>query len=375
MPRARSDPRPGPAHRRRRVRASTTCSIGTARARRSSSTSRTTATSIRSTPRSSRPPPSGSGWPSRNSRWRPARASSRTCGPSARTTSSTTTTACTSTSGTGRRSSAPDERNLDFLRNTVQAIWRVLRAAEAKVQTRFPQLRTDRYPDLPEHITFLHAEEILERYPNAPAQAARDAHPPGLPGGLHHRHRLDARRRLSARDAGRRLRRLGQRDCLLRRTPDARAQRRHPRLEPGHRRRHELSSMGIRVNAETLRRQLEITGQLDWLSLPYHRGIVSGELPLSIGGGIGQSRTQMLLAQEGTPRRGERHGLATGPQGHVRRPRHPRHRMTPTTEAAQARAVTPTARAAVSPRRRVGDRPKRPPASHRSALPNGRRHD
>ena len=63
-------------------------------------------------------------------------------------------------------------------------------------------------------------------------------------------------------------------------------------------RRHELTSMGIRVNAETLRRQLEITGQLDWLSLPYHKGIVSGELPLSIGCGIGQSRTQMLLLKK-----------------------------------------------------------------------------
>ena len=53
--------------------------------------------------------------------------------------------------------------------------------------------------------------------------------------------------------------------------------------------------MGIRVDASSLRRQLEITGQTDWLGLPYHRGIVDGTLPLSIGGGIGQSRTQMLL--------------------------------------------------------------------------------
>ena len=60
-------------------------------------------------------------------------------------------------------------------------------------------------------------------------------------------------------------------------------------------RRHELTSMGIRVNPDTLRQQLEMTGQLDWLSLPYHKGIISGETPLSIGGGIGQSRTQMLL--------------------------------------------------------------------------------
>jgi aspartate--ammonia ligase len=63
-------------------------------------------------------------------------------------------------------------------------------------------------------------------------------------------------------------------------------------------RRHELTSMGIRVNPETLRRQLELTGQLDWLELPYHRGIVEGELPLTIGGGIGQSRTQMLLLKK-----------------------------------------------------------------------------
>ena len=47
-----------------------------------------------------------------------------------------------------------------------------------------------------------------------------------------------------------------------------------------------------------LRRQLEITGQLDWLKLPYHRGIAEGTLPLSIGGGIGQSRTQMLLLRK-----------------------------------------------------------------------------
>ncbi|MCK4456123.1 MAG: aspartate--ammonia ligase, partial [Thermoplasmata archaeon] len=58
---------------------------------------------------------------------------------------------------------------------------------------------------------------------------------------------------------------------------------------------HELTSMGIRVNPETLRQQLEMSGQLDFLELPYHQGILSGELPLSVGGGIGQSRTYMLL--------------------------------------------------------------------------------
>jgi aspartate--ammonia ligase len=60
-------------------------------------------------------------------------------------------------------------------------------------------------------------------------------------------------------------------------------------------RRHELTSMGIRVNAETLVKQLEITGQLDFLEFPYHQAILNREIPLYIGGGIGQSRTYMQL--------------------------------------------------------------------------------
>ena len=64
------------------------------------------------------------------------------------------------------------------------------------------------------------------------------------------------------------------------------------------RRRHELSSMGIRVTGETLHRQLELTGQLDFLKLPYHQAVVDDRIPLSIGGGIGQSRTTMLLLKK-----------------------------------------------------------------------------
>lgn len=56
--------------------------------------------------------------------------------------------------------------------------------------------------------------------------------------------------------------------------------------------------MGIRVNAETLRQQLEITGQLDFLKLPYHKAVINHRVPLSIGGGIGQSRTVMLLLRK-----------------------------------------------------------------------------
>ena len=60
---------------------------------------------------------------------------------------------------------------------------------------------------------------------------------------------------------------------------------------PVTRRRHELSSMGIRVNSESLKKQLELTNQMDFLKYPYHQAIVKHEIPLSIGGGIGQSRT------------------------------------------------------------------------------------
>ena len=63
-------------------------------------------------------------------------------------------------------------------------------------------------------------------------------------------------------------------------------------------RRHELSSMGIRVTKETLKQQLEISGQLDFLKLPYHQAILKDEIPLSVGGGIGQSRTVMYLLRK-----------------------------------------------------------------------------
>jgi aspartate--ammonia ligase len=67
---------------------------------------------------------------------------------------------------------------------------------------------------------------------------------------------------------------------------------------PVTRRRHELTSMGIRVNPETLRQQLEMTNQLDFLELPYHKAIMNNEIPLSIGGGIGQSRVYMMLLRK-----------------------------------------------------------------------------
>jgi aspartate--ammonia ligase len=192
----------------------------------------------------------------------------------------------------------PEQRNLDYLQQTVRAIWRVLRGAESHVHELFPQLAHSRYPDLPEEITFMHAEDILARYPDLPRKQREtqilQEYPAifiigigwKLADGYPHEMRAadyDDWVTATTSEDGRPMHGLNG-DILV--------------WNPVTKRRHELTSMGIRVNAETLRRQLEITGQLDWLNLPYHKGIVSGELPLSIGGGIGQSRVQMLLLKK-----------------------------------------------------------------------------
>jgi aspartate--ammonia ligase len=63
-------------------------------------------------------------------------------------------------------------------------------------------------------------------------------------------------------------------------------------------RRHELTSMGVRVTKETLMQQLDMSNQTDLVTQPYHQAILNDEIPLSIGGGIGQSRTYMLLLRK-----------------------------------------------------------------------------
>ena len=60
----------------------------------------------------------------------------------------------------------------------------------------------------------------------------------------------------------------------------------------------ELSSMGIRVDEDTLRRQVAITGDEDRLSLEWHKALLNGLFPLTIGGGIGQSRMAMFLLRK-----------------------------------------------------------------------------
>ena len=196
------------------------------------------------------------------------------------------------------RAIAPEARNLEFLKEIVNRIWRVLVDAEEHVQALFPQLKDDRYPNLPKKLTFLHAEDILDMYPDMPRKQRETAILQECPAvfiigigwtlqdGYPHEMRAadydDWCTEVRSID-GRMCHGLNG-DILV--------------WNPVTKRRHELSSMGIRVDAGALKKQLELTGQLDFLRYPYHRAILNGESPLSIGGGIGQSRTLMLLLRK-----------------------------------------------------------------------------
>ena len=190
-----------------------------------------------------------------------------------------------------------ENRNLTYLIETVTKIWKVLKGAEKRVQEDYPKLKT-KYPSMPETIEFMHAEDILEMYPNLPRKQRETAilqkHPAVFIIGIGwvlkngHPHEMRAAdyddwvTETKSKD-GRPMHGLNG-DILV--------------WNPVTKRRHELSSMGIRVDAASLRKQLELSGQMDFLKYDYHKGIISGELPLSVGGGIGQSRTMMLLLKK-----------------------------------------------------------------------------
>jgi len=191
-----------------------------------------------------------------------------------------------------------EQRTLGFLKSVVEKIWKAIKGAESHVQGLFPQLRSDSYPDLPDELTFIHAEDILDRYPDLPRKQREtrilQEYPAvfiygigwPLKDGYPHEMRAadyDDWATETVSEDGRPMHGLNG-DILV--------------WNPVTKRRHELMSGGIRVTSETLRKQLEMSGQLDFLGLPYHQAILNNEIPLSIGAGIGQSRTYMLLLKK-----------------------------------------------------------------------------
>jgi len=191
-----------------------------------------------------------------------------------------------------------DQRNMDYLTDTVRRIWKVLVGAEEFAQDMYPQLKNPRYPSLPKELTFIHAEDILEMYPDLPRKERETRLIQECPAvfiygigwtladGYPHELRAadydDWVTETESRD-GRPMHGLNG-DILVYNHVTGR--------------RHELTSMGVRVTKETLLKQLELSGQMDLVDQPYHQAILNDRIPLSIGGGIGQSRVFMLLLRK-----------------------------------------------------------------------------
>jgi aspartate--ammonia ligase len=191
------------------------------------------------------------------------------------------------------------DRNLNYLKDTVRKIWKVVKGAEVMVQGMFPKLKDPRFPNLPDELTFIHAEDLLAMYPDLPrkqreSKVISEKYPAifiigigwVLQDGYPHEMRAadyDDWVTETKSDDGRPMHGMNG-DILV--------------WNPITKRRHELTSMGIRVTKDTLVQQLKISGQMDFLKLPYHQAIMNDQIPLSIGGGIGQSRTAMLLLRK-----------------------------------------------------------------------------
>jgi aspartate--ammonia ligase len=190
------------------------------------------------------------------------------------------------------------DRNLAFLKDVVRKIYKVIKGAETLSQEMFPQLKDPKFPNLPDELEFFHAEEILEMYPELPRKQRETAilqeHPAVfiigigwvLKDGYPHEMRAadyDDWVTDTSKETGKDTHGLNG-DILV--------------WNHLTKRRHELTSMGIRVTKETLVQQLEIAKLMNNLQLPYHQKIMKDEIPLSIGGGIGQGRVQMLLLRK-----------------------------------------------------------------------------
>ncbi len=179
------------------------------------------------------------------------------------------------------------DRTIAFLENTVNRIYSAITRTEYLATEAYPQIK----PFLPDHITFVHSEDLLQMYPDKTPKEREDAICKkygavfliGIGGKLSNGEKHDGR------------------------APDyddwsTLGENNKPGLNgdiliwyPTLNRSFELSSMGIRVDKEALLRQLALEGKEDRKELYFHKKLLNDELPLSIGGGIGQSRLCMVL--------------------------------------------------------------------------------
>jgi aspartate--ammonia ligase len=182
------------------------------------------------------------------------------------------------------------ERQLDYLKKIVNKIYDVIRRTELFIAQEYNAIQ----PILPEEITFIHTEDLEAEYPDlSPSERETSVCKKygavfviGIGGKLKNGEPHDGRAPdyddWSTPTEGGNRGLNG--DILVY----------YPLFE----RAYELSSMGIRVDPAALMRQLEITGNLDRKELYFHKRLLSGELPLSIGGGVGQSRLCMFYLRK-----------------------------------------------------------------------------
>jgi aspartate--ammonia ligase len=183
-----------------------------------------------------------------------------------------------------------EDRNIEFLKKIVIKIYSVFKRTEYLLYEEFPVLE----PQLPETITFIHAEELLEKYPDLNSKEKEDRAAKehgaifiiGIGGKLKNGKKHDGR--APDYDDWTTETKLGYRglngDIVV--------------WNPVLNRSFELSSMGIRVNKEALLRQLEISDCKERTSLMWHKMLLNNEFPQTIGGGIGQSRLCMFFLRK-----------------------------------------------------------------------------
>ena len=173
-----------------------------------------------------------------------------------------------------------EDRNTDYLKDTVRSIVGALRDTQAFLRSVFPQLSV--LPEVPEEVTFVSSQELEDLYPGLTPKERENAfvkeHPVtflmGIGGKLKSGQPHDGRApdyddwNLNG-------------DLLCWDSVNGQAI--------------ELSSMGIRVSPQVLDKQLTLAGCDARRELPFHKMLLNGQLPLTMGGGIGQSRLSMLL--------------------------------------------------------------------------------
>ncbi len=183
-----------------------------------------------------------------------------------------------------------EDRNIAFLKKIVRKIYGVMVQTEYKVYESYPQIK----PILPEEIFFIHSEELRQMYPNLSPKERENAickeHKAvflmGIGGKLGDGQKHDGR--AADYDDWSTMGENGLQglngDILVWNEVLGQS--------------FELSSMGIRVDKEALLRQLEIEGQNERKELYFHKRLLEGSLPLTIGGGIGQSRLCMFFLRK-----------------------------------------------------------------------------